>query len=160
MAYLYPKALFHSQIFSRSELQAIADLCIKHDTLCFSDEVYEWLIYKGHEHVKIGMWYVSSCASYLLCQWITCAIKRWWFCSILSEQQPSLECGTEPSLSAVQGKHSAWLDGRYLTIIFIVHIYVWLYLKGIILPKNYNCHYLLTLLLSILTHPLLFFSVE
>ncbi|XP_077054999.1 kynurenine--oxoglutarate transaminase 3 isoform X2 [Siphateles boraxobius] len=48
------------KIFSRSELQTIADLCIKHDTLCFSDEVYEWLIYKGHEHVKIatlsGMW--------------------------------------------------------------------------------------------------------
>lgn len=48
------------KIFSRSELQAIADLCLKHDTLCFSDEVYEWLIYKGHEHVKIatlpGMW--------------------------------------------------------------------------------------------------------
>lgn len=43
------------QVFTRSELQAIADLCIKHDTLCFSDEVYEWLIYKGHEHVKIGM---------------------------------------------------------------------------------------------------------
>lgn len=48
------------KIFSRAELQAIADLCVKHDTLCFSDEVYEWLIYKGHEHVKIatlpGMW--------------------------------------------------------------------------------------------------------
>ncbi|KAL1272911.1 hypothetical protein QQF64_028773 [Cirrhinus molitorella] len=48
------------KIFSRSELQTIADLCIKHDTLCFSDEVYEWLTYKGHEHVKIatlpGMW--------------------------------------------------------------------------------------------------------
>ncbi|XP_051752944.1 kynurenine--oxoglutarate transaminase 3 isoform X2 [Ctenopharyngodon idella] len=48
------------KIFSRSELQGIADLCIKHDTLCFSDEVYEWLVYKGHEHVKIatlpGMW--------------------------------------------------------------------------------------------------------
>ncbi|KAK3557317.1 hypothetical protein QTP70_026605 [Hemibagrus guttatus] len=48
------------KVFSRSELQAIADLCMKHDTLCFSDEVYEWLIYKGHDHVKIatlpGMW--------------------------------------------------------------------------------------------------------
>ncbi|XP_062853390.1 kynurenine--oxoglutarate transaminase 3-like [Trichomycterus rosablanca] len=48
------------KVFSRTELQFIADLCIKHDTLCFSDEVYEWLIYKGHEHVKIatlpGMW--------------------------------------------------------------------------------------------------------
>ncbi|XP_076846519.1 kynurenine--oxoglutarate transaminase 3-like isoform X1 [Brachyhypopomus gauderio] len=48
------------KVFTRSELQAIADLCIKHDALCFSDEVYEWLVYKGHEHVKIatlpGMW--------------------------------------------------------------------------------------------------------
>ncbi|CAN9500818.1 unnamed protein product [Ophioblennius macclurei] len=48
------------KIFSRDELQMIADLCIKHDTLCFSDEVYEWLVYKGHQHIKIatlpGMW--------------------------------------------------------------------------------------------------------
>ncbi|KAL7832526.1 hypothetical protein SRHO_G00295440 [Serrasalmus rhombeus] len=42
------------KVFTRNELQAIADLCIKHDTLCLSDEVYEWLTYKGHEHVKIG----------------------------------------------------------------------------------------------------------
>lgn len=48
------------KVFTREELQMIADLCIKHDTLCFSDEVYEWLIYKGHQHIKIatmpGMW--------------------------------------------------------------------------------------------------------
>uniref|UniRef100_A0AAR2LBG4 Kynurenine--oxoglutarate transaminase 3 n=1 Tax=Pygocentrus nattereri TaxID=42514 RepID=A0AAR2LBG4_PYGNA len=48
------------KVFTRNELQAIADLCIKHDTLCLSDEVYEWLTYKGHDHVKIatlpGMW--------------------------------------------------------------------------------------------------------
>ncbi|KAM9357715.1 kynurenine--oxoglutarate transaminase 3-like isoform 1-T2 [Symphorus nematophorus] len=48
------------KVFTRDELQMIADLCIKHDTLCFSDEVYEWLIYRGHEHIKIatlpGMW--------------------------------------------------------------------------------------------------------
>ncbi|KAM4738593.1 kynurenine--oxoglutarate transaminase 3-like isoform 2-T4 [Anableps anableps] len=48
------------KVFTRDELQMIADLCIKHDTLCFSDEVYEWLVYKGHHHVKIatlpGMW--------------------------------------------------------------------------------------------------------
>lgn len=42
------------QIFTRDELQVIADLCVKHDTLCFSDEVYEWLVYKGHSHIKIG----------------------------------------------------------------------------------------------------------
>ncbi|XP_014330070.2 kynurenine--oxoglutarate transaminase 3 [Xiphophorus maculatus] len=48
------------KVFTRGELQVIADLCIKHDTLCFSDEVYEWLVFKGHQHVKIatlpGMW--------------------------------------------------------------------------------------------------------
>lgn len=32
----------------------IADLCIKHDVLCISDEVYEWLTYDGAKHVKIG----------------------------------------------------------------------------------------------------------
>lgn len=43
-----------SQVFTRGELQMIADLCVKHDTLCFSDEVYEWLVYRGHQHIKIG----------------------------------------------------------------------------------------------------------
>lgn len=32
----------------------IADLCIKHNMLCISDEVYEWLTYDGAKHVKIG----------------------------------------------------------------------------------------------------------
>ncbi|XP_030311632.1 kynurenine--oxoglutarate transaminase 3 isoform X5 [Calypte anna] len=48
------------KVFTREELQIIADLCIKHDTLCISDEVYEWLVYKGNKHIKIatlpGMW--------------------------------------------------------------------------------------------------------
>ncbi|KAL4000018.1 hypothetical protein ACER0C_007789 [Sarotherodon galilaeus] len=48
------------KVFTKDELQMIADLCVKHDTLCFSDEVYEWLVYRGHQHVKIatlpGMW--------------------------------------------------------------------------------------------------------
>ncbi|XP_069795223.1 kynurenine--oxoglutarate transaminase 3-like isoform X2 [Narcine bancroftii] len=48
------------KIFTMEELKVIADLCIKHDVLCISDEVYEWLVYSGHKHVKIamlpGMW--------------------------------------------------------------------------------------------------------
>lgn len=51
---LYLALVLLLQVFTRDELQMIADLCIKHDTLCFSDEVYEWLIYRGHQHVKIG----------------------------------------------------------------------------------------------------------
>ncbi|XP_052833493.1 kynurenine--oxoglutarate transaminase 3 isoform X2 [Octopus bimaculoides] len=48
------------KVFSRSELEMIAALCIKHDVLCISDEVYEWLTYDGNKHLKIatipGMW--------------------------------------------------------------------------------------------------------
>nr|XP_057929975.1 kynurenine--oxoglutarate transaminase 3-like [Doryrhamphus excisus]XP_057929976.1 kynurenine--oxoglutarate transaminase 3-like [Doryrhamphus excisus]XP_057929977.1 kynurenine--oxoglutarate transaminase 3-like [Doryrhamphus excisus]XP_057929978.1 kynurenine--oxoglutarate transaminase 3-like [Doryrhamphus excisus] len=48
------------KVFTREELQMIADLCVKHDTLCFSDEVYEWMVYQGCQHLKIatlpGMW--------------------------------------------------------------------------------------------------------
>ncbi|XP_071983204.1 kynurenine--oxoglutarate transaminase 3 isoform X1 [Engystomops pustulosus] len=48
------------KVYSKEELQTIADLCIKHDILCISDEVYEWLIYAGNKHIKIatlpGMW--------------------------------------------------------------------------------------------------------
>ncbi|XP_052671724.1 uncharacterized protein LOC128154729 [Harpia harpyja] len=48
------------KVFSRGELELIADLCEKHDILCISDEVYEWLVYDGKEHIRIaslqGMW--------------------------------------------------------------------------------------------------------
>ncbi|XP_075855902.1 kynurenine--oxoglutarate transaminase 3 isoform X3 [Microcebus murinus] len=48
------------KVYTKEELQVIADLCIKYDTLCISDEVYEWLVYSGHKHLKIatfpGMW--------------------------------------------------------------------------------------------------------
>ena len=39
---------------SWAELEVVADLCKKHDVLCVSDEVYEWLVYPGSQHVKIG----------------------------------------------------------------------------------------------------------
>uniref|UniRef100_H0XBD1 Kynurenine--oxoglutarate transaminase 3 n=1 Tax=Otolemur garnettii TaxID=30611 RepID=H0XBD1_OTOGA len=48
------------KVYTKEELQVIADLCIKYNTLCISDEVYEWLVYSGHKHFKIatfpGMW--------------------------------------------------------------------------------------------------------
>ncbi|XDV20655.1 hypothetical protein PO909_025950 [Leuciscus waleckii] len=48
------------KVYQQEELQVIADLCIKHDVICISDEVYEWLTYDGTKHVKIaslpGMW--------------------------------------------------------------------------------------------------------
>ncbi|XP_029468831.1 kynurenine--oxoglutarate transaminase 1 isoform X2 [Rhinatrema bivittatum] len=48
------------KVFKREELKIISDLCVKHNLFCFSDEVYEWLVYDGNEHVRIaslpGMW--------------------------------------------------------------------------------------------------------
>ncbi|XP_075038512.1 kynurenine--oxoglutarate transaminase 3 isoform X2 [Mixophyes fleayi] len=48
------------KVYTKEELQVIADLCNNHDTLCISDEVYEWLVYSGSKHVRIatlpGMW--------------------------------------------------------------------------------------------------------
>lgn len=41
------------KVFSRAELEAIAELCIRHDLLCLSDEVYEHLCFEG-EHVPIA----------------------------------------------------------------------------------------------------------
>jgi N-succinyldiaminopimelate aminotransferase len=37
-------------VLSAQELQAVADVCIEHDLVCISDEVYEHLVYDG-EHV-------------------------------------------------------------------------------------------------------------
>ncbi|CAL1270234.1 unnamed protein product [Larinioides sclopetarius] len=48
------------KIFTKDELLMIADLCKKHDVIAVMDEVYEWLVYKGHEHIRMatlpGMW--------------------------------------------------------------------------------------------------------
>uniref|UniRef100_A0A8C6GFM6 Kynurenine aminotransferase 1 n=1 Tax=Mus spicilegus TaxID=10103 RepID=A0A8C6GFM6_MUSSI len=47
-------------VFSKKELELVAALCQQHDVLCISDEVYQWLVYDGHQHISIaslpGMW--------------------------------------------------------------------------------------------------------
>lgn len=48
------------KVFTKAELTRIAELCKKWNVLCIADEVYEWLVYPGHQHVRIctlpGMW--------------------------------------------------------------------------------------------------------
>ena len=48
------------KVFTRPELEMIADLCQRHNVLCLSDEVYEWMVFKPAEHIRIaglpGMW--------------------------------------------------------------------------------------------------------
>ena len=42
------------RVYTRAELQMIADLCIEFDVIVISDEVYEHLIFEGHQHVAIA----------------------------------------------------------------------------------------------------------
>ncbi len=42
------------KVFSRPELEQIAGLCRRHDTLCVTDEIYEYILYDGREHVSPG----------------------------------------------------------------------------------------------------------
>ena len=41
------------KVFSRDELQAIADVCVRHDILAVTDEVYEHIVFEG-EHVPLA----------------------------------------------------------------------------------------------------------
>ena len=57
------------RVFSRDELQVVADLAIRHDLLVLSDEVYDQIVYDGNEHTSIaslpGMWERTfSCFAY------------------------------------------------------------------------------------------------
>ena len=43
-----------SRVFAREELGLVADLCQQHDAIAVADEIYEYLLYDGREHVSIG----------------------------------------------------------------------------------------------------------
>jgi aspartate/methionine/tyrosine aminotransferase len=42
------------KVFTREELAAIADLCLEHDAIAITDEIYEHITYDGAEHVPIA----------------------------------------------------------------------------------------------------------
>ncbi len=42
------------KVFTREELEFIASLCIRHDCLAFTDEIYEYILYEGAEHVSLA----------------------------------------------------------------------------------------------------------
>jgi len=42
------------RVLSTDELQAVADLCIEHDLLAVTDEVYEHLVYDGARHIPLA----------------------------------------------------------------------------------------------------------
>ncbi|HEX4215753.1 MAG TPA: aminotransferase class I/II-fold pyridoxal phosphate-dependent enzyme [Candidatus Dormibacteraeota bacterium] len=41
------------KVYTREELELVAELCLEHDVLAFTDEIYEHLVYEG-EHVSLA----------------------------------------------------------------------------------------------------------
>ena len=42
------------KVFTKSELAFIAELCIEHDAVAITDEIYEHIVYDGHKHISLG----------------------------------------------------------------------------------------------------------
>ena len=42
------------KVFSRSELEALAEVAIEHDLFVFTDEMYEYFIYDGAQHISLA----------------------------------------------------------------------------------------------------------
>ena len=42
------------KVFTRPELELIARLCVEHDCLAITDEIYEYILYDGHQHVSLA----------------------------------------------------------------------------------------------------------
>jgi aminotransferase len=41
-------------VFTKKELSFIADLCVDHNVIAITDEIYEHILYDGRKHVSIG----------------------------------------------------------------------------------------------------------
>ena len=42
------------KVFTRKELEEIAELCLKHDCYAITDEIYEHILYDGTTHISLG----------------------------------------------------------------------------------------------------------
>jgi len=42
------------KVFTREELSLIGSLCLRHDAVAITDEIYEYILYDQHRHVSIG----------------------------------------------------------------------------------------------------------
>jgi len=40
------------KVFTRTELEVIADVCREHDLFLFTDEIYEYFVYDGNQHIS------------------------------------------------------------------------------------------------------------
>jgi aminotransferase len=44
----------HGKVWSRPELERLRDLLVAHDLFALTDEIYEYMLYDGHEHVSLA----------------------------------------------------------------------------------------------------------
>lgn len=42
------------KVFTRDEMMLIADLCVDHDVVCVTDEIYEHIVYDGKRHISMA----------------------------------------------------------------------------------------------------------
>ena len=42
------------KVFTKDEMKLIADLCVEHDVIAVTDEIYEYILYDGKKHISIG----------------------------------------------------------------------------------------------------------
>ena len=42
------------KVFSEQDLATIADICIEHDLVCLTDEIYEYFVYDGRWHISMA----------------------------------------------------------------------------------------------------------
>jgi aminotransferase len=42
------------KVFSHAELEFIRDLCVRWNAFCITDEIYEHILYDGHEHISMA----------------------------------------------------------------------------------------------------------
>ena len=54
------------KVFTLDELQFIADLAKKWNTLVVSDEVYEWIVYEPNQHIRIGKIFSAKKSLYII----------------------------------------------------------------------------------------------
>ena len=53
-------------VFTLAELQAIADVCVRHDVIAVTDEVYEHMVYDGAEHQSVARFEELAARSFIV----------------------------------------------------------------------------------------------
>ena len=92
------------KVFTREELQTIADIVIRYDGYVITDEVYEHIVYAPHKHVYIstlpGMWERTiSCSSLSK----TYSITGWRLGYVIAPERITISCSSLSKTYSITG---------------------------------------------------------